>query len=90
MFLLAAGAVLFARAPIPNDFISDILPGSVLMAIGRPATFVNVNIAALTAVEQADSGLASGLMNTAHRQRQWHRRAGRGVARASWRVWRPD
>jgi hypothetical protein len=37
------------------------------MALGLPATFVGVNIAALTAVEQADSGLASGLMNTAQR-----------------------
>ena len=67
MFLLAAGAVLFSRAPIPNTFVFDILPGSVLMALGLPATFVGVNIAALTAVEQADAGLASGLMNTAQR-----------------------
>lgn len=67
LFLLAAGAVLFSRAPIPNTFVLDILPGSVLMALGLPAAFVGVNIAALTAVEQADSGLASGLMNTAQR-----------------------
>jgi MFS family permease len=67
LFLLAAGAVLFSRAPIPNTFVLDILPGSVLMALGLPATFVGVNIAALTAVKQADSGLASGLMNTAQR-----------------------
>ncbi len=67
MFLLAVGAALFSRAPIPNNFVFDILPGSVLMALGLPATFVGVNIAALTAVEQADSGLASGLMNTAQR-----------------------
>src|SRR5260370_428655 len=67
MFLLAVGAALFSRAPIPNNFVFDILPGSVLMALGLPATFVGVNIAALTAVEQTDSGLASGLMNTAQR-----------------------
>ncbi len=64
LFVLAAGAVLFSRAPIPNTFVVDILPGSVLMALGLPATFVGVDIAALTAVEQTDSGLASGLMNT--------------------------
>ncbi len=67
MFLLAVGAVLFSRAPIPNTFVLDILPGSVMMALGLHATFVGVNIAALTAVAQADSGLASGLMNTAQR-----------------------
>jgi EmrB/QacA subfamily drug resistance transporter len=67
MFLLAVGAALFARAPVPNTFVLDILPGSVVMAIGLPAAFVGVNIAALTAVEAADSGLASGLMNTMQR-----------------------
>ncbi|HZC04811.1 MAG TPA: MFS transporter [Ktedonobacterales bacterium] len=67
MFLLAAGALLFSRAPIPNNYVVDILPGSMLMALGLPATFVGANIAALTAVGQADSGLASGLMNTAQR-----------------------
>ncbi len=67
MFLLALGAVLFARAPIPNTFVFDVLPGSVLMALGLPAAFVGVNIAALTAVAPADTGLASGLMNAAQR-----------------------
>lgn len=67
LFLLAGGALLFARAPIPNTFVLDILPGSVLMALGLPATFVSLNIVALTAVSQDESGLASGLMNTAQR-----------------------
>ncbi|HEX9068214.1 MAG TPA: MFS transporter [Ktedonobacterales bacterium] len=67
MFLLAVGAALFARAPIHNTFVFDILPGSIFMALGLPAAFVGVNIAALTAVEPVDSGLASGLMNTAQR-----------------------
>jgi EmrB/QacA subfamily drug resistance transporter len=67
MLLLAAGAVLFSRAPIPNSFVLDILPGSVLMALGLPATVVGVSIVALTAVGPAESGLASGLMNTAQR-----------------------
>src|SRR5260221_1014329 len=67
LFLLAVGAALFARAPIPNPVVLEFLPGSVMMALGLPATFVGVNIAALTAVAQADSGLASGLMNTAQR-----------------------
>jgi len=67
MFLLAVGAALFSRAPIPSAYVIDILPGSVLMALGLPAAFIGVSVAALTAVEQADAGLASGLMNTAQR-----------------------
>jgi hypothetical protein len=67
LFLLAVGAAFYSRAPVPSDFIIDILPGSVLMALGLPAAFIGSNVAALTAVEQADAGLASGLMNTAQR-----------------------
>jgi EmrB/QacA subfamily drug resistance transporter len=67
LFLLAVGAALYARAPVPSDFVIDILPGSVLMALGLPAAMIGVNVAALTAVDQADAGLASGLMNTAQR-----------------------
>jgi EmrB/QacA subfamily drug resistance transporter len=67
MFLLAVGALLFSRAPIPNTYVLDILPGSILMALGLPAALVAVNIIALTALGQAEAGLASGLMNTAQR-----------------------
>jgi sugar phosphate permease len=67
LFLLAVGAVLYSRAPVPSDFVIDLLPGSVLMALGLPAAMIGVNVAALTAVNQADAGLAAGLMNTAQR-----------------------
>jgi len=67
MFLLAVGLVLFARVPIPSSYVRDILPASLIVAIGLPAAFVGTNIAAVTAVAPAETGLASGLMNTTQR-----------------------
>ncbi len=67
MALLAVGLLLLARAPLPNTYLLDLLPASLIVAIGLPAAFAGSNIAAVTAVEQADTGLASGLVNTMQR-----------------------
>jgi EmrB/QacA subfamily drug resistance transporter len=67
MFLLAVGLVLLARAPVPSNYALDILPASLIVALGLPAAFAGSNIAAVTAVAPEQSGLASGLMNTAQR-----------------------
>ena len=67
MLLLAAGMALFARAPVPSSYALDILPASLVVAIGLPCAFVGTNIAAVTAVAPSDTGLASGLMNTTQR-----------------------
>jgi len=67
MALLAVGLVLLARAPLPSTYLLDLLPASLIVALGLPAAFAGSNIAAVTAVEQADTGLASGLVNTMQR-----------------------
>ena len=67
MVLLAGALVLLARAPLPNTYLLDVLPASLIVALGLPAVFVASNMAAVTAVEQADTGLASGLVNTTQR-----------------------
>lgn len=67
MLLLAVGLLLFARVPLPSNYLLDILPASLIVAIGLPCSFVGTNIAAVTAVPEAETGLASGLMNTAQR-----------------------
>ncbi len=67
MLLLAVGLLLFARAPVSSNYLLDILPASIIVAIGLPCAFVGTNIAAVTAVTKEETGLASGLMNTAQR-----------------------
>jgi EmrB/QacA subfamily drug resistance transporter len=67
MLLLAIGLLLFARVPVPGNYLLDILPASIIVAMGLPCAFAGSNIAAVTAVPNEETGLASGLMNTMQR-----------------------
>jgi MFS family permease len=67
MLLLAVGLTIFARVPVPSNYLLDILPASLIVAIGLPCAFAGTNIAAVTAVPNEETGLASGLMNTTQR-----------------------
>ncbi|WP_186234601.1 DHA2 family efflux MFS transporter permease subunit [Burkholderia gladioli] len=60
----AVGLLLFARAPVGGDFVRDVLPGMMLLGTGAGIAFNPVLLAAMSGVEPADSGLASGIVNT--------------------------
>jgi MFS family permease len=63
---LAALALLwFARAPVHGHFLTDVLPAMVLIGIGGGLAFNPVLMAAMSDVEPQNSGLASGIANTA-------------------------
>ncbi len=64
--LVAALALLwFARAPVHGSFLVDVLPGMLLFGIGGGLAFNPVLMAAMSDVEPENSGLASGITNTA-------------------------
>jgi len=65
LLLAAAALVLFARAPVDGGFIVDVLPGMLLLGLGGGMAFNPVLLAAMSDVDPRDSGLASGLVNTA-------------------------
>ena len=65
LVLAAVGLMLFARAPVDGRFILDVLPSMVLLGIGAGMAFNPVLLAAMNDVEQSESGLASGIVNTA-------------------------
>ena len=65
LFLAAAGLALFARAPVDGTFALDILPAMTLLGIGAGMAFNPILLAAMSDVEQSESGLASGVVNTA-------------------------
>src|SRR5581483_1898363 len=65
LLLAAAGLVLFARAPLHGSFVAHVLPGMVLGGIGAGMAFNPLLLAAMSDVEQHESGLASGVVNTA-------------------------
>ncbi len=63
--LAAIGLLLFARLPMNANFVVDILPPMILLGLGGGIAFNPVLIAAMSEVAPSDSGLASGVVNTA-------------------------
>jgi EmrB/QacA subfamily drug resistance transporter len=62
--LLTAGMVWYTQIPVGGSFVSDLLPGYLLVGVGLPFAFIAVSIAALAGVGPHEAGLASGLLNT--------------------------
>src|SRR5207248_329255 len=65
LLLAGAGLALFVRAPVHGSFLVDVLPSMVLLGIGAGMAFNPVLMAAMSDVAPQDSGLASGVVNTA-------------------------
>jgi EmrB/QacA subfamily drug resistance transporter len=62
--LMAAGLLLFARAPVGGSFLVDVLPGMLVLGIGAAFAFMAVILASTSGVPEGEAGLASGLVNT--------------------------
>jgi MFS family permease len=65
LLLAATGLVLFARAPVDGSYVVDVLPSMILLGFGAGMAFNPVLLAAMSDVEPSESGLASGIVNTA-------------------------
>jgi len=65
LLLAAAGLALFARAPVDGAFVVDVLPGMLLLGLGAGMALNPVLLAAMSDVGPEESGLASGVVNTA-------------------------
>jgi EmrB/QacA subfamily drug resistance transporter len=63
--LAAAALLLFARAPVDGSFVVDVLPATLLIGLGAGMAFNPVLLAAMGDVKPEESGLASGVVNTA-------------------------
>ncbi len=61
----AAGLALFARAPVNGSFVVDVLPGMLLLGLGSGIAFNPLLLAAMSDAAPSESGLASGVVNTA-------------------------
>jgi EmrB/QacA subfamily drug resistance transporter len=64
MALVAAGLLLFARAPVDGSFFVDVLPSMIVLGFGIGLAFNPVLLAAMSDVDQSEAGLASGVVNT--------------------------
>jgi MFS family permease len=63
--LAATGLVLFARAPVGGSYVTDVMPSMILLGFGAGMAFNPLLLAAMTDVDPAEAGLASGVVNTA-------------------------
>ena len=62
---MTGGMLWYAQIPAHASFVSDLLPGYLLVGFALPFTWIPVSIAALAGVEAHEAGLASGLISTA-------------------------
>ncbi len=61
---LVAGLLLLTGAPVGGDYVTDLLPALVLLGVGAGIAFPALVTLAMSGATAADSGLASGLVNT--------------------------
>ncbi|HUN75694.1 MAG TPA: MFS transporter [Steroidobacteraceae bacterium] len=65
ILLSAVGLAAFARAPLAGSFATSVLPGMLLLGIGAGMTFNPLLLIAMGDAPSDESGLASGVLNTA-------------------------
>ena len=63
--LVALGLLYLARVPVVGNFWIDLVPSMVLLGLGSGISFNPIILAAMNDVKEEDSGLASGVANTA-------------------------
>jgi MFS family permease len=64
MAALTGGLLFFTQVSVGGSYLGDLLPGFLLIGVGLGFSFVPISIAALAGVQEAEAGLASGLINT--------------------------
>ena len=65
MALLGAGSLLLTQASVGGSYLGDIFVGLLVFGAGIGPAFATATIAALAGVAERESGVASGLSNTA-------------------------
>ena len=63
--LMTIGLILFARTPVDGNFLVDVLPATLAVGLGAGIGFNPLLLAAMSGVAPTESGLASGVVNTA-------------------------
>ncbi len=62
--IAGAGIYYVSRVPLHGSYVSDLLPGFLVMALGAGSVFVSVTAAANAGVPADKAGLAAGLLNS--------------------------
>jgi EmrB/QacA subfamily drug resistance transporter len=64
LVLVAGGLLLLTGAPVNGDYLTDVMPALTMFGIGAGLAFPALMGLAMSGATAADSGLASGLVNT--------------------------
>ncbi|MFD1150621.1 MFS transporter [Saccharothrix hoggarensis] len=64
--VLAVGLGLLAAADPGGSFLADVLPGSLISAVGMALVFIPATLSAIGGVAPEEGGLASGIVNTTY------------------------
>ena len=62
--LVTIALLLFARTPVDGNYLTDLLPPFLLIAVGIGTSFPGIMTLAMSDATPEDAGLASGLVNT--------------------------
>ncbi len=65
MAIVGVGLIGFGTAPVDGSFLLNVLPGMICLGIGAGMAFNPLLLAATSEVPEDESGLASGVLNTA-------------------------
>jgi EmrB/QacA subfamily drug resistance transporter len=65
LLVASAGLGLFAMAPVNGSFMLHVLPGMLLLGLGAGIAFNPMLMAAMSDVSPEESGIASGMVNSA-------------------------
>ncbi|GAB2590653.1 MFS transporter [Paractinoplanes abujensis] len=63
--VLVGGLLLLWRAPVAPSYVADMLPGLIIMGLGIGVTIPSIIMLAMSGAAPADTGAASGFVNTA-------------------------
>jgi MFS family permease len=64
--ILAAGIGWLALVPADGSFVTDVLPATIVAAVGMSLAYIPVMMAALSGAAPQEAGLASGIFNTTY------------------------
>jgi EmrB/QacA subfamily drug resistance transporter len=66
--LIAMGGalLLFAGVPVAGDYVTNVLPASLLAALGMALAYIPITMSGMAGARPEETGLASGLVNTTY------------------------
>lgn len=66
LLLMGGALLLFANLPLNGSFVANVLPASVLAALGMALAYIPTTMTGMAGARPEETGLASGLINTTY------------------------